>query len=80
MPTTTQAGHDAVMHATAPVADALLDLITTGLGPGPAPCVRAIHLPPVPWTGTKAGEFAAVELDSGAIGLSYVLLDDTLAA
>jgi uncharacterized protein (DUF4213/DUF364 family) len=42
--------------------------------------VRAIHLPPVAWTGTKAGEFAAVELDSGAIGLSYVLLDDTLAA
>ena len=68
------------MRTNIPVADALLGLITTRLGPGPAPRVRAIHLPPVPWTGTKAGEFAAVELDSGAIGLSYVLLDDTLAA
>lgn len=62
------------------VADDLLQQIATRLGHGAAPRVHAIHLPPVPWTGTKAGEFAAVELDSGAIGLSYVLLDDTLAA
>ena len=62
------------------IADTLLQLIAARLGPGAPPHVRAIHLPPVPWTGTKAGEFAAVELDSGAIGLSYVLLDDTLAA
>lgn len=70
------------MHTPAlpPLADALLALIADRLGPGAGPQVRAIHLPPVPWTGTKAGEFAAVELDSGAIGLSYVLLDDTLAA
>jgi uncharacterized protein (DUF4213/DUF364 family) len=69
-----------VRHAAPTIADDLLQLIAACLGPGPAPRVRAIHLPPVPWTGTKAGEFAAVELDSGAIGLSYVLLDDTLAA
>ncbi len=69
-----------VRHAAPTIADDLLQRIATRLGPGPAPRVRAIHLPPVPWTGTKAGEFAAVELDSGAIGLSYVLLDDTLAA
>ncbi|MDO8418834.1 MAG: DUF364 domain-containing protein [Rubrivivax sp.] len=43
------------------------------------PRVHALHLPPVPWTGTRDGEFGAVELDSGALGLSYVLLDDTLA-
>ena len=43
------------------------------------PRVHALHLPPVPWTGTKDGEFGALELDSGALGLSYMLLDDTLA-
>ena len=64
----------------ATIADDLLQLITTRLGSGPAPRVQAIHLPPVPWTGTKAGEFAAVELAGGALGLSYVLLDHTLAA
>jgi uncharacterized protein len=68
------------MQTPATIADDLLQLISTRLGAGAPPLVRAIHLPPVPWTGTKAGEFAAVELDSGAMGLSYVLLDDTLAA
>ena len=62
------------------IADTLLQLITTRLGSGPPPRVRALHLPPHPWNGTKTGEFAAIELDSGALGLSYVLLDDTLAA
>jgi len=60
------------------IADDLLALIETRLA-GTRPRVRAVHLPPVPWTGTKDGEFGAVELDSGALGLSYVLLDDTLA-
>ena len=63
-----------------PFADDLLGLIERRLGPGPAPRVRAVHLPPSPWTGSKDGEFGAVELDSGALGLSYVLLNDTLAA
>jgi uncharacterized protein (DUF4213/DUF364 family) len=61
------------------IATDLIALIESRLEPGPVPKVRAIHLPPVPWTGTKDGEFGAVELDSGAIGLSYVLLDDALA-
>lgn len=63
----------------ATVAADLIGLIESRLGAGPAPKVRAVHLPPVPWTGSKDGEFGAVELDSGALGLSYVLLDDTLA-
>ncbi|MFO1328987.1 MAG: DUF364 domain-containing protein [Rubrivivax sp.] len=42
------------------------------------PRVAALHLPPVPWDGSKDGEFGAVELASGALGLSYLLLDDTL--
>ena len=62
------------------LADELIALIESRLGCGPALRVRAVHLPPSPWTGSKDGEFGAVELDSGALGLSYVLLDDTLAA
>ena len=61
------------------IAADLIGLIESRLGAGPAPRVRAVHLPPSPWTGTKDGEFGAVELDSGALGLSYVLLNDTLA-
>jgi uncharacterized protein (DUF4213/DUF364 family) len=41
--------------------------------------IRALHLPPMPWTGNKDGEFGAIELDDGTIGLSYLLLDDALA-
>jgi uncharacterized protein (DUF4213/DUF364 family) len=72
-------GHHAGMTRP-PVADDLLALIESRLGAGPRPTIRAVHLPPVPWTGTKDGEFGAIELDSGALGLSYVLLNDTLAA
>jgi len=48
---------------------------------GRVPRVRALHLPP-PAAGDPAankGEFCALELDDGSLGLSYVLLDDTLA-
>lgn len=45
----------------------------------PVPRVRALHLPPVPWNRTKDGEFGAIELDDGSLGVSYVLLDGTLA-
>lgn len=65
--------------AASSIADAMLDLITKRLGPAEPPRLRAIHLPPMPWNGSKEGEFAAVELDGGALGLSYVLLDATLA-
>ncbi|MCF8197770.1 MAG: DUF364 domain-containing protein [Sulfuritalea sp.] len=47
------------------------------------PRVRALHLPPAraecggPDNAGK-GEFCALELDDGSLGLSYVLLDDTL--
>ena len=43
------------------------------------PRVAALHLPPASADGTRDGEFLALELDDGAVGLSYVLLDDTLA-
>jgi uncharacterized protein (DUF4213/DUF364 family) len=45
----------------------------------PLPRVRALHLPPPP-RGDERGEFCALELADGSVGLSYVLLDDTLAA
>ncbi|QID17480.1 DUF364 domain-containing protein [Nitrogeniibacter mangrovi] len=45
---------------------------------GALPRVRALHLPPVDKAQGKDGEFCAIELEDGALGLSYVLLDDTL--
>jgi len=46
---------------------------------GPLPCVRALHVPPPAADGTRDGEFCAIELDDGSLGLSFVLLGDTLA-
>jgi len=43
------------------------------------PRVKALHLPPDPAPGEARGEFCALELDEGSLGLTYVLLDDTLA-
>ena len=44
----------------------------------PLPRVRALHLPPGRHAQDNRGEFCALELEDGAIGLSFVLLDDTL--
>lgn len=41
------------------------------------PRVRGLLLPPVEKPGVKEGEFCALELEGGAMGLSYVLLGDT---
>jgi uncharacterized protein len=60
------------------LAHELLQQLAQAFADRPAPPVRALHLPPVPWTGNKDGEFGAVELETGALGLSYLLLDDTL--
>lgn len=50
---------------------------------GCLPRIKALHLPP-PLTeanrDANKGEFCALELDDGSLGLSYVLLDDTLEA
>jgi hypothetical protein len=45
----------------------------------PLPPVRALHLAPPSADGTRAGEFCALELEDGTLGLSYVLLGDTIA-
>ena len=61
------------------IASDLLHSLQQAWAGRPKPRVRALHLPPVPWNGSKDGEFGAIELDSGALGLSYLLLDDALA-
>lgn len=45
----------------------------------PLPRVRALHLPPkaIPGADNK-GEFCALELEDGSLGLSFVLIGDTL--
>ena len=45
---------------------------------GPLPRVKALHLPPRDPESGKWGEFCALELADGSLGLSYVMLDDTL--
>ena len=42
------------------------------------PRVRALHLPPPEVAESRNGEFCALELDDGALGLSYVLLGGIL--
>lgn len=55
---------------------AILEELAPALG---QPRVRALHVPPPPADGSRRGEFAALELEDGSVGLAYVLLDDTLA-
>lgn len=65
--------------STPSVASELLDLLTRFGERSPLPRITALHLPPPSAAGTKDGEFCALELDDGSLGLSYVMLDDTLA-
>ncbi len=46
---------------------------------GALPRIRALHVPPAWSAATKAGEFCALELEDGSVGLSYVLLGDTMS-
>jgi uncharacterized protein (DUF4213/DUF364 family) len=43
----------------------------------PLPRVRTLHLPPPPPADGMRGEFGALELENGSLGLTYVLLGDT---
>ena len=51
--------------------------IDAALGPAR---IRRIVLPPLADRPGKEGEFCAVQLDDGAVGLAFTLLDGTLAA
>lgn len=59
--------------------DELVALVGRLVELGPLPRVAALHLPPPAADGTRDGEFCAVELEDGSLGLSFVLLGDTLA-
>jgi uncharacterized protein len=71
-----RARHDQPM----PFADELIEQLEWAGESIAWPRVRALHVPQAASLGSKDGEFCALELDGGALGLSYVLLDDTLAA
>jgi uncharacterized protein (DUF4213/DUF364 family) len=62
------------------VAEEVLHELRGALAGRQRPAVRALHLPANAALGTKDGEFGALELEDGSIGLSYVLLGDTLSA
>ena len=62
------------------IADETLSLLERALRGARVPRVAALHLPPAPWNGTREGEFGAIELDDGSLGLSYVLLGGTLTS
>lgn len=59
--------------------DQSLALLRQFADQAPLPRVRALHLPPPPPPGGMRGEFCALELEDGSLGLSYVLLGDTWA-
>jgi uncharacterized protein len=59
------------------VAHELVGLLERFAVRAPLPKVRALHLPPSAMPTSIAGEFCAIELDDGSMGLSYVLLDES---
>lgn len=61
------------------IASDLVGLVDRLAARAALPAVRAVHLPPPVADGTRDGEFCAVELEDGSLGLSFVLLGDTLA-
>jgi uncharacterized protein (DUF4213/DUF364 family) len=59
------------------IAHELISLLERFAARAPLPRVRALHLPPAAMMNTKAGEFCAIELDDGSLGLTFVLLDES---
>lgn len=55
----------------------LLALLERFAARAPLPKVRGLLLPPAAPPTSIAGEFCAIELDDGSLGLSYVLLDES---
>lgn len=62
------------------VAHQLIAMLERFADRAPLPPVRALHLPSPALANTKAGEFGAIELADGSLGLSFVLLDDSTRA
>jgi uncharacterized protein len=59
------------------IAHELLSLLGRFGARAPLPKVRALLLPPSAFPTSIAGEFCAIELEDGSLGLSYVLLDES---
>lgn len=62
------------------IASELIALLEGFAARSALPRISALHLPPASAARTRSGEFCAVELDDGRLGLSYALLGDTLAS
>ncbi len=61
------------------IVEAFIDCFERAAGAGLRPRIRRVYLPRAAVVDTRRGEFCALQLDDGTLGLSYVLLDDTLA-
>lgn len=59
------------------VANDIVALLERLAATAPLPRVRGLLLPPADKAGEKEGEFCALELEDGTMGMSYVLLGDT---
>jgi uncharacterized protein len=62
------------------IADEMIARLEGMAAVAPLPRVLALHVPPPVADGTRDGEFCAIELENGSLGLSFVLLGDSLAA
>ena len=60
------------------IVEAFIDCFERVAGAGLRPRIRRVCLPRPEVVDSRRGEFCALQLDDGTIGLSYVLLDDTL--
>jgi len=67
------------MTPTPTIAEELLSLLARVAAQSRLPRVRALHLPRPECLDSRRGEFCALELDDGTLGLAFVLLGDTWA-
>jgi len=67
------------MNPASTIADELIDLLERFAARQPLPRVRALHLPRPECLDDRRGEFCALELDDGTLGMAFVLLEDTYA-
>ncbi len=67
------------MNSGTTIAAELIALLEGCAAHAPFPRVRALHLPRPETLDTRRGEFCALELEDGTLGLAFVLLGDTWA-
>lgn len=67
------------MNPGSTIATELIALLEGCATTAPFPRVRALHLPRPETLDTRRGEFCALELEDGTLGLAFVLLGDTWA-